>query len=322
MTTNVSKLSRLSREKKTGNIILILATAFGLIFLYSIVNSGMSTFTDQLVIIGIIVFSITFGHIINQSLRQPFFTEISRYRGELNNRRLDIQQILVSVDMIEPLQLLRNVEKVLKQIKEYTDSVSDFLNQSKYEKNLSSHPFQSSGVQQLLQIVIDTAEEALLEISKKRQNLVLLAKTRNHLFNNINRRITRPENEVEIEYLFYRIQKDHPELMVDSSLILRVLKHAFDNGELYGTLKRDEMGEKVIVIGDMQASLNQERYSWGNNLETQDFCVICRQPVASHEHKVTCPECRNVFHRTHLLEWLKVFNQCPMCQQKIRMVPS
>ena len=127
------------------------------------------------------------------------------------------------------------------------------------------------------------------------------------------------DDEVEIDYLFYRVQKDHPELMVDSLLISRVIKHALDNGELYGTLKRDEIGEKVIVIGDMQVSLNHERYSWGTNFETQDFCVICRQPVTSHEQKVSCPECRNVFHRTHLLEWLKVFNQCPMCQQRIKM---
>ncbi len=322
MTTNLSKLSRLSREKKTGNIILVLSSVFGLIFLYSIIDSGMSTFTDQIVILGIIIFSFAFGHLINQSLRQPFFTEVSRYRGELNDRRLDIQQLLVSVDMIEPLQLLTNVEKVLKQITEYTNSVSNFLNQSTYERNLSRHPFQSSEVQQLLQIVIDSAEDALLEIDKKHQNLVLLAKTRNHLFNSLNHRITRPRNEIEIDYLFYRVQKDHPELMVDSSLILQVLKHALDSGELHGTLKRGEMGEEVILIGDMQVSLNQERYSWGSNLETQDFCVICRQSVTSHEQKVTCPECRNVFHRTHLLEWLKVFNQCPMCQQRIKMSPS
>ena len=204
MTTSVSKLTRLSREKKTGNIILFLATAVGLIFLYSIFNSGMSTINDQMIILGIIILSMAFGHIINKSLRQPFFTEVSRYRGELNDRRLDIQQILVSVDMIEPLQLLINVDKELHQIQGFNDAVSDFLEQSKREMKLSVHPFQSAEVQELLKLVVYSAEDALLEIDKKHQNLVLLAKTRNHLFNSINQRINRPQNEVEIGYLFYR----------------------------------------------------------------------------------------------------------------------
>ncbi len=319
MTTSVSKLTRLSREKKTGNIILFLAIIFGLIFLYNILDSDLNTLNDQVIIAGIIIFSLVFGHVINKSLRQPFFTEVSRYRGELNDRRLDIQQIVVSVDMIRPLQLLSNVKKVLKEIQGYVNAVSSFLEQSLSEKNLSAHPFQSSEVQQLLQIVIDSAEEAILEIDKKHQNLILLAKTRNHLFNSLNQRVTRPQNEVEIDYLYYRIHKDLPELMVDSSLVLDVLKHALDNGELYGTLKRDESGELIIVIGEVPIRSNQENYSWGNISETQDFCVICRQSVTSQEQKVTCPECRNVFHRTHLLEWLKVFNQCPMCQQRIKM---
>ncbi|MHA1976942.1 MAG: RING finger protein [Candidatus Hodarchaeales archaeon] len=322
MTTSVSKLTRLSREKRTGNIILFLAIGMGLIFLYNIVNSDMSTFNDQFIILGIIVLSMAFGHVINKSLRQPFFTEVSRYRGELNDRRLDIQQILVSVDMIESLQLLINVDKELHQIQGYNETVSEFLGQSKRETNLSVHPFQSTEIQSLLKIVIDSAEDALLEIDKKRQNLVLLARTRNHLFSSINQRISRPQNEVEIGYLFYRVQKDLPELMVDSSLVLQVLKHALDNGELHGTLKRDETGEKIIVVGDLQVRVDRDSLSWGSNIETQDFCVICRQSVSSHEQKVTCPECRNVFHRGHLLEWLKVFNQCPMCQQRIKMHPG
>ena len=322
MTTNVSKLSRLSREKTTGNIILFLATISGLIFLFMFFNTGMSTFNDQLIIVIIIILSVIFGHIINQSLRQPFFTEVSRYLGELNDRRLDIQQIFVSVDMTEPLQLLVNVDKVLRQVQGYNETISDFLVQSKRERYLSAHPFQSSEVQQLLQVVIDSAEDVLLEIDKKHQNLILLAKTRNHLFSSINQRISRPQNEVELGYLFYCIQKDLPELMVDSSLVQRVIKHALDNGELHGTLKRDDTGENIIIVGDVQVHHDSDIYSWGSITETQDYCVICRQSVGSREEKVTCPECRNVFHRAHLLEWLKVFNQCPMCQQRIKMHPG
>ncbi|MHA1941683.1 MAG: RING finger domain-containing protein [Candidatus Hodarchaeales archaeon] len=61
---------------------------------------------------------------------------------------------------------------------------------------------------------------------------------------------------------------------------------------------------------------------WGNSSTTIEYCVICRQSIVTYEDEISCPKCQNTFHRSHLLEWLKVFNQCPMCQEKISPLPE
>lgn len=316
MNVNINKLSRLSREKTVANILLFITAGLGSIFLLTLILEGLSTLTDQLVIISIVVLSFIFGHLVNKNFRQPFFIEVSRYIEDLNDRRLNIQQILVSIDMIDSFQLLNNVETVLNQIQDYHTLISGCLQQSKHEIALSNHPFQSPKVQRLHRIIITSTDEALLEIDKKRQNILILAKTRRNIFKTINKRVTRPQNEVEIEYLFFRLKKNLPDLLVDLSLVEEIVNHALDHGELQGKIKQDELGERYVVVGS-QINLHPNSSLWGNNTERHDYCVICRRSVDNSVPKVTCPSCLNVFHRTHLLEWLKVFNQCPMCHERM-----
>ena len=207
---------------------------------------------------------------------------------------------------------------MISQIQEYYVTVSDLLKQANREIALRKHPFQSSEVQKLLRGNIDSAEELLLAIEKKQHNIVLLARTRSQIFQSINNRIKRPQNEIEIDYLTYRSQKDQPELLVDSALISDILDHALNNGELHGKVKKDRLGEEVLVMRESQVKITDSSISFQGTNTATEYCVICRQSIQLSREKVTCPECSNTFHRTHLLEWLKVFNQCPICHQKIR----
>ncbi|MFW9855765.1 MAG: hypothetical protein ACFFFG_11920 [Candidatus Thorarchaeota archaeon] len=34
---------------------------------------------------------------------------------------------------------------------------------------------------------------------------------------------------------------------------------------------------------------------------------------------MSCPDCGQPFHRSHLLEWLKVKRQCPKCRTALRV---
>jgi hypothetical protein len=317
MTVNISKLSRLSREKTLANIFLFIITILGFFFFLTQIMSGFGNLTDQLVIISIVVLIVIFGHLINKNFRQPFFIEVSRYISELNDRRLDIQQILVTVDMIDPFQLLDNVGSVLNQVNECHKVISKYYEQSKHEINLSSHPFQSIEVQKLLQLIISSNEETLIEIDKKRENILILANTRRNIFKVINNRIKRPNNEIEIDYLFYKLKRNLPDVSADLNLVGEIVTHALDHGELHGIVKQDEGGETYLVIGENQFNLDSNSGFWENNTVSRDYCVICRRSISYSEQKVTCPSCGNVFHRTHLLEWLKVFNQCPMCHERM-----
>jgi hypothetical protein len=319
MTVNTNKLSRLSREKTVANISLFITGTLGLTFLSVIIYTGLSTLTDQVVILTILGFSIVFGYFINKNFRQPFFIEVSRYIEELNERRLDIQQILVSVEMIETHQQLSNVEPVLDQIQDYQNLVTELLHQSKHEIMISCHPFQSPHVQKLLHTIIGSTDEVINEIEKKRQNILILAKTRRNIFESINKRVTRPQNEVEIDYLFFKLKKHVPDIMIDLPLVEEIINHALDHGELLGKIKQERSGERFLVVGS-QIIFNSEAISYDNRTETEHYCVICRRSIENTEEKVTCPSCLNIFHRTHLLEWLKVFNQCPMCHERLNSI--
>jgi hypothetical protein len=309
MKTNVNRFTRLSREKTTGNVILISAALVGALLF---IRTGFVTAKDQIMFFAVTGLIIAVSVFVHKSLRKPFFSEVSRYISSLHDQRIDIQQVFVSIDLIESFQLLSNVEIVISQIQDYYDKVSDLLKQANREISLRKHPFQSSEVQKLLCININSAEEVLLAIEKKQHNIILLARTRSQIFQTINNRISRPQNEIEIDYLKFRALKDQP--------ISDILHHSLENGELIGRVKKDRLGEEILIMRESQVQISDSLISWQDTNTATEYCVICRQSIRTSGEKVTCPECSNAFHRTHLLEWLKVFNQCPMCHHKIRGV--
>ncbi|MHA1542811.1 MAG: RING finger protein [Candidatus Hodarchaeales archaeon] len=317
MKTNVNRFTRLSREKTTGNVILISAAFVGALLF---IRTGYVTAKDQIMFFAVTGLIIAVSVFVHKSLRKPFFSEVSRYISSLHDQRIDIQQVFVSIDLIESFQLLSNVEIVISQIQQDYDKVSDLLKQANREISLRKHPFQSSEVQKLLSININSAEEVLLAIEKKQHNIILLARTRSQIFQTINNRISRPQNEIELDYLNYRAQKDQPELLMDTALISDILHHSLENGELIGRVKKDRLGEEILIVRESRVQISDSLISWQDTNTATEYCVICRQSIRTSGEKVTCPECNNAFHRTHLLEWLKVFNQCPMCHHKIRGV--
>ena len=315
MTTSANKFSRLSREKTTGNFILISTV---LVSLLLFLRTGVATINDQFLFLAITASIIILSLVVHKNLRKPFFSEVSRYINSLHDQRIDINQIYVSIDLIESFQLLSNVEVVLSQIQDSYENISDLLRNSNREMALKKHPFQSSEVQRLLHLNIKSALEALLTIEKKQHNIILLARTRSQIFHSINDRMSRPKNEIELEYLNYRAQKDQPELLIDTVLISDILQHALENGELHGKMKKDRQREEILVMGESKIKFGDSAISWQETNTATEYCVICRQSIQSSREKAICPECNNTYHRTHLLEWLKVFNQCPMCQHKIK----
>jgi hypothetical protein len=315
MTASASKFSRLSREKTTGNFILISAVLASILLF---IRTGVTTETNQLILLVITASIILLTVLVHKHLRKPFFSEVSRYISSLHDQRMDIQQIFVSIDLIESFQILGNVESTISQIQGHYDTISDLLKQANREIALRKHPFQSSEVQKLLSININSAKETLLAIEKKQHNIMILARTRSQIFHTINNRMSRPQNEIELDYLNYRTQKDQPELLVDTGLISEILHHALENGELLGKVKKDRQGEEILVMGESKIHIGDNSISWPDTNIATEYCVICRKSIQSSGDKVACPECNNTFHRTHLLEWLKVFNQCPMCNHKIR----
>ncbi len=52
--------------------------------------------------------------------------------------------------------------------------------------------------------------------------------------------------------------------------------------------------------------------------EKQKRCIVCQQFIGQEELYSKCPHCKQLAHRVHLLEWVKVKGSCPYCKEKLR----
>ena len=52
--------------------------------------------------------------------------------------------------------------------------------------------------------------------------------------------------------------------------------------------------------------------------DLEEVCMLCRKKIKAGEVYLKCPYCQNIFHRTHLLEWIKVKATCPVCKHELK----
>ena len=49
----------------------------------------------------------------------------------------------------------------------------------------------------------------------------------------------------------------------------------------------------------------------------EDFCMVCKIGLKKSDIVVQCPICESFYHKEHLLEWVRVKSNCPVCSQKL-----
>ncbi|UCE14393.1 MAG: E3 ubiquitin protein ligase [Candidatus Heimdallarchaeota archaeon] len=307
MSNSMVKLSHLSRNKTTGNVIILIVIFLSLTFFLGLIGNIFSSKVVEL-IIGTFLLGIVLSYIVDKRLRQPFFIEISHYQEELNNRQIDLQEATHQIELIEPLQTLTTLKTVLKQMDNLHIGIEEIYNVTLNEISLNFPPIRTSQIQKRLKEIITLVEQFREEMEKKRNKLLDYAQVRRLILTSIDQQLTRPRNEIDVDYLFYKLQKNgNPE--VNDDLVRQILDHSLDQGEIEGRLDHKEGGKYLTV----------ENYVKTDREEFRKQCVICRTPIKSRSSSATCPYCENIFHRNHLLEWLKVFNQCPMCHQRLTL---
>ncbi|UCG03044.1 MAG: E3 ubiquitin protein ligase [Candidatus Heimdallarchaeota archaeon] len=318
MTSNVTKLSRLSRNKTTGNFIISILLLIGITFslnVIGIVSSNIDRFT---LVIGFFL-SILFTYLVDRKLRQPFFSETSRYLEELLNRRYDVQQAAVQIELIEPLQKMASIKEALRQIDELIFLMEEILNLTSDDLSMISPSIRKHDLKKELREIKKIVEEFLEEARKKRRNIEFLANIRHIILDSIGNQLSRPQNEIEVDYLLYKVHKHIKSQITDEYLLKQVLEHILLQGEIIGKLNQIDSGDLILNVERSYEGESIDDISWDNGDKSEKSCVICRYPIRSQENSVECPSCQNSFHRNHLLEWLKVFNQCPMCHQRLTL---
>lgn len=325
MATSVARLPRLSRVKTTGNFLIFLALGLYLVLFIAFFGPTIQTDDDRLLILSVSLLCLVFAFIIDRYFRRPFFQTISGYVTELHDRRLDTQQIAIKIDLIESLQPLTTLDSVLKEVDALHREIIDIYQRTTKEIKSSKKVIKKQHIQQELKLLLRMATESLEEIEKKRDNLLLLAKMRKILLDTVRNHFSRPHGEIDTEYLLFKTRKVIPNHDIDEVLLTRILESVLDRGELQGQLRCSETGELVLSVDHMGVETELADYvhlSWDEEEPVDpepQFCVICRAIILVEETSTSCPSCLNQFHRPHLLEWLKVFNQCPICHKRLTL---
>ncbi len=252
-------------------------------------------------------------------MRRPFFSETSRYIEELINRRYDVQQATVQIELIEPLQKVASIEGALRQIDELCFSMEEILNLTSDDISINSPSIRNLNIQKELWGIKKLVEETLKEARRKQKNIEFLANIRQIMLNSINNKLSRPLNEIEYDYLLYKVHKHMQNQITDDCLLKQILEHILSQGEILGKLNQNSTGELILTVERSYEGESISDISWEKAKKSEKSCVICRYPIGSQDNSVECPSCHNSFHRNHLLEWLKVFNQCPMCHQRLTL---
>lgn len=319
MAINVTKLYKLSRNKTTGNVIILLMLIIGGSSLLYVIGIGLHSNADKITFLGGLFLSILCYYIVDKKLRRPFFLEISSYLEELINRRIDVQQAIDQIGLIETLQSITNSKAVLTQIDDLNIKMKEISQLISTEISINSPPLRVSRIQRELREIDKLVGHFLKEIAKKRKNIVFFTQVRQIILNAINTQLIRPRNEIESDYLFYKVRKSIQENIVDDHFLQRILDHILARGEIRGRLERNEIDGMILAVEGYYNGEVISDFAWQESEQPENQCVICRYPIGADTDIVTCPFCQNAFHQNHLLEWLKVFNQCPICQRRLTL---
>ena len=47
------------------------------------------------------------------------------------------------------------------------------------------------------------------------------------------------------------------------------------------------------------------------------LCTVCKGTLSTNDLLVSCPRCGHKSHSSHLLKWLKIKGECPICKNHI-----
>lgn len=49
-----------------------------------------------------------------------------------------------------------------------------------------------------------------------------------------------------------------------------------------------------------------------------EMCMICKLEIRDKQKVITCPFCKSYFHEDHLIEWIALNEDCPVCKKTLK----
>lgn len=69
--------------------------------------------------------------------------------------------------------------------------------------------------------------------------------------------------------------------------------------------------QKEITPNEIVSAVESTSFTKG------DFCMVCKLTFNRKDEILQCPVCESFYHKEHLLEWIRVHSNCPVCSQKL-----
>lgn len=54
--------------------------------------------------------------------------------------------------------------------------------------------------------------------------------------------------------------------------------------------------------------------------DSEDYlCMVCKLTIRKNQLVVMCPFCQSYFHKEHFYDWLKIADDCPVCNSRLKI---
>jgi Zn finger protein HypA/HybF involved in hydrogenase expression len=74
--------------------------------------------------------------------------------------------------------------------------------------------------------------------------------------------------------------------------------------------------QKEITPNEIIAAVETTTYT------KDDFCMVCKLSFKREKDILQCPICESLYHKEHLLDWIRTHKNCPVCSQSLYEIKS
>jgi len=67
--------------------------------------------------------------------------------------------------------------------------------------------------------------------------------------------------------------------------------------------------QKEITPNEIISAIESTSYT------KDDFCMVCKLSFRNKDKILQCPVCEALYHEEHLLDWIRIHKNCPVCTQ-------
>ncbi|MHA1866943.1 MAG: hypothetical protein ACTSVB_05285 [Candidatus Heimdallarchaeaceae archaeon] len=123
---------------------------------------------------------------------------------------------------------------------------------------------------------------------------------------------------VKIENIQKRVNIPHNDIF---KIICQLLAHGYYKGTISEKVFIKK-GKLILPAGKLKCyycghTIEDSHLPCPNCSKSQPLCIICNGLIKKGQDLLECPNCENVGHKEHMLKWISIKEECPICKTQI-----